>query len=140
MFKAVKILAPLVLATGTLLAGGASAHAATGGDNCGTNGDWGYYNCMYIGGGIIRGWAHQTRLDSLPTGPVHEEVTGPKGHICNSKTVNLATTSQVIDCQISGSPVKGTYCSTVWVYNSGWSAAPGLPEYYDGGRNCLTIG
>ncbi|WP_369386378.1 hypothetical protein AB5J72_01270 [Streptomyces sp. CG1] len=137
MFKAVKILAPVVLAAGTVVAGGTAAHAATGGDNCGTNADWGYYNCMYIGNGIIRGWAHQTDKSRLPSGPVHEEVTGPNGHICNSKTFSLTSTSQVIDCQISGSPVKGTYCSIVWVYNT--EGGLGQPTYYNGGENCLTI-
>lgn len=89
MFKAVKILAPVAFAAGTVLADDTAAHAATGRDNCGTNADRGYYNCMYIGNGIIRGWAHQTDKSRLPLGPVHEEVTGPNGHICNSNTFSL---------------------------------------------------
>ena len=129
--------AVIVLGLGACLAVQATpAYAATSGDNCGTNTDWGYYNCMYIGDGIIRGWSHQTREDSLGA-TVHEEVTGPNGLVCNSNTLTTTSTSEVISCQVSGSPVAGNYCSTIWVYNSDGGTLE--PTYYDGGQNCLTI-
>lgn len=121
-------------ATGLITA--TPAHAATTGDNCGTNANWGYYNCMYIGGGIIRGWSHQTDTNRLGA-YVHEGITGPNGFSCSSTQVKVTSTSQIINCQKSGAPAAGTYCSTVWV----WNQAGGIlePQYYDGGQNCLTI-
>jgi hypothetical protein len=112
------------------------AQAATTGDNCGTNTDWGYYNCMYIGGGIIRGWSHQTNTDQLGA-YVHEGITGPGGYSCSGTQAKTTSTSQIINCQTTKAPVAGTYCSTVWVWNQAGGAFE--PTYYDGGQNCLNI-
>jgi hypothetical protein len=114
-------------------------------DECGTNGGSGVYNCMYIsGGGLsateIRGWS--TDFATLVASnygrsvPVHEQVTGPNGTICNSPTVSVSSNSQIVSCQLSpgGSfPIAaGTYCSIVW-------SADGLDgEYVKLAENCGT--
>ncbi len=108
----------------TVSASAVSIHPMTF-DECGTNGGSGVYNCMYIsGGGLsateIRGWSTDFGVlaSADPGVPVHEQVTGPNGTICNSPTVSATTNSQIVSCQLSpgGSfPIAaGTYCAIVW--------------------------
>ncbi|MGD0560484.1 MAG: hypothetical protein ABSA93_36645 [Streptosporangiaceae bacterium] len=139
-----KILLGLSVAAVGLLAQTANASAAVRPmtfDECGTNGGSGVYNCMYIsGGGLsateIRGWS--TDFSHLISGAygtdvlVHEEVTAPNGTICNSDTVTLSSSDQIVSCQLEpgGSfPIAaGTYCSILWWYDRGAGAYENLAE------------
>jgi hypothetical protein len=142
-----KILLAFSVAAVGILAQTATASAAVRPatfDECGTNGD-GVYNCMYIaGGGLsateIRGWS--TDFSHIISGAygtdvlVHEEVTGPNGTICNSPTVTLSSSDQIVSCQLEpgGSfPIAaGSYCSIVWWYDRG------AGEYFNLAENCGT--
>jgi hypothetical protein len=105
-------------------------------DACHANTDSGVYNCMYIdGAGLeateIRGWS--TDFEHYIGLPVHEEVTAPNGTICNSDTVTITSSTQVVGCQLQpgGSfPIAaGSYCAISWVY---------LGYYAELAKNCGT--
>jgi hypothetical protein len=148
-----KILLALSVAVVGLMAQTATASAAVRPmtfDECGTNSDTQVYNCMYIaGGGLsateIRGWS--TDFAHLLSGAygtdvlVHEEVvleesTTPDETICNSDTVALSSSSQIVGCELApgGSfPIAaGTYCSILWWYDIG------AREYFNVAENCGT--
>ncbi|GAA1993291.1 hypothetical protein GCM10009738_87790 [Kitasatospora viridis] len=118
-----------LLAATAVTAGAAPAYAAgqsaspaiaipMTGNNCGQAG--GALNCMYVqGSGLyaseVRGWA---QVAGVQAGfAVHEEVTGPNGHICNSNTVTSGT-NQVVGCQIypNANIAAGQYCAKLWEY------------------------
>ncbi|OIJ87695.1 hypothetical protein [Streptomyces monashensis] len=103
-------------------------------DECGHNGDSGVDNCMYISGaGLyaseVRGWSTHVGFGY----PVHEEVTGPNGVVCNSATVTTGDGSAVVGCQIypNKNIAAGTYCSILWEYQGG--------KYYNDAENCGTV-
>jgi hypothetical protein len=123
-------------AAATLIGGGvltASSASATA-DNCGTNGNSGVYNCMYVQGSgsyasEVRGWSQYDGFGY----PVHEQVTANNATVCNSPTVTTSNPYQVVGCQVY--PKKditpGVYCSVLWEYING--------EYYDDATNCVGV-
>jgi hypothetical protein len=134
-----KILLTLSAAALGLAAQTASASAAVHpltANNCGTNGDSGVFNCMYVdGSGLyayeVRGWSEYDAFGN----PVHEQVTGPDGVVCNSSTVTPYDPETVVGCQVyPGDPGKiagGTYCSNLWEFYSG--------KYHIEAENCVSV-
>jgi hypothetical protein len=97
---------------------------------------------MYVaGGGLyaseVRGWSTH---DLLGFGwPVHEEVVGPNGVVCNSNAVVPANESVVVGCQVypNGNISAGTYCSILWEYSQ--SGLFGNWIYTNMAENCVTV-
>jgi len=129
------IAAPLLMAAA--LFGGAVVAAPSAwatADNCGTNGNSGVYNCMYVEGSgsyasEVRGWSEYDGFGY----PVHEEVTANNALVCNSGTVTTADPFEVVGCQIYPKEdiTPGVYCSVLWEYENG--------EYYDRADNCVGV-
>jgi hypothetical protein len=126
-----------ILTVATVL--GTALPASASADNCGTNGDTGVYNCMYISGsGLyaseIRGWS----MYDATGYPVHEEVVAPLTAvpdevICNSSTVTPYDPGTVVGCQEYDKtlPVSGDYCSILWEYRGG--------KYLNMAENCVDV-
>lgn len=117
-------------------------------DVCGTNGASGAYNCMYVNGYgdvayEVRGWSHATTQGLIGTA-VHEEVQGPNGDaICNSATITLTNTSQVVGCQESWSPpvdiLAGQYCAILWAWEYGPDPFESVWHWTIAAENCGTV-
>jgi hypothetical protein len=118
-------------------------------DICGTNARSGIYNCMYVNGYSniayeVRGWSHATTSAVFGLA-VHEEVQGPGGDaFCNSATVTLTNTSQVIGCQSSWSGPEeiapGQYCAILWAWTYGPVGIGGSTWHYaNEAENCGTV-
>ena len=102
-------------------------------NNCGPDKVTKISDCMYIdGAGLkaseIRGWATNfataiSQYNNKPI-PVHEEVTGPSGTICNSDTISVSTNNAILSCQAEpnqNEPIEaGQYCSKVWTFTNHW--------------------
>jgi len=132
------IAAPVL--TATALFGGAAVTATAASaapmtaDNCGTNGDSGVYNCMYVEGSgsyasEVRGWSQYDGFGY----PVHEEVTANNALVCNSATVTTGNPLTVVSCQINPKKdiTSGIYCSILWEYQNG--------EYENDAENCVGV-
>ncbi|MFJ5310281.1 hypothetical protein [Streptomyces sp. NPDC088350] len=123
----------------------ATAPAASASINaCGTNGNNGALNCMYILGSNhtavtrVRGWSEP---GSYFIGTdVFEQVTYPSGAVfCQSATLTISSSSEIAGCEKAPggtfSIPAGTYCATL--YNQYYTGASWV--WIQAARNCGTI-
>jgi hypothetical protein len=134
-----KILLAVSVAAVGLMAQSATASAAVRPmtfDECGTNGD-GAYNCMYIEGGgtsaiEVRGWSDPG--GTFVGWQAHEEVVMPNGGaFCNSATIEVTNSSEVVGCQGGSEDIEaGKWCAILWIYVAGGN-------YENDAENCGTV-
>jgi hypothetical protein len=141
--------AAIALVSMQAAAASASTIRPAGFDECGTNSD-GVYNCMYVLGSgdvasEVRGWSQQTNKAFLGVS-VHEEVQGPDGGaFCNSATVTVSSSSQIVGCQKNysgGADIEsGQYCAILWAYVFGPTGFGGADSwhYANVAENCGTV-